>query len=310
MSPTKEQLANIYIVNDCQVKRDTYIDTLDGDIVAYHGLPSESMATRKKPVLSDLIDLENSKVYTTDPEVVRMYGELCGLGVSSFIHSDDIGVWWHKEAGQIGSFLENSAVDCNELFHEITEAQVRALYREKFGDSDKETDVNKLKVDPSAYEEGMRNAMNKIAKSCGKTFGVDIGYEQLPELVESLVSKPAPKPRIRTEYVKVEMDTNDIAKAMIDGEVFYNKSGTAKFYWDGEKFTNDDDGHCYVIGDYYRKQEVEVDWRDELCEYSNQHGVSDGEIDGLNWRIGDAYFTDEGMVEACRVVLRAKGEID
>lgn len=37
------------------------------------------------------------------------------------------------------------------------------------------------------YEDGMRKAMQNIARTCGKSFAVDIGYQDLPSLVEKLV---------------------------------------------------------------------------------------------------------------------------
>lgn len=37
------------------------------------------------------------------------------------------------------------------------------------------------------YEDGMRKAMQNIARTCGKSFAVDIGYQDLPALVEKLM---------------------------------------------------------------------------------------------------------------------------
>lgn len=37
------------------------------------------------------------------------------------------------------------------------------------------------------YEDGMRKAMQNIARTCGKSFAVDIGYQDLPALVERLM---------------------------------------------------------------------------------------------------------------------------
>lgn len=39
------------------------------------------------------------------------------------------------------------------------------------------------------YDEGMRAAMQRIAVACGKKFAVDVGYDNLPEVVESLLSE-------------------------------------------------------------------------------------------------------------------------
>lgn len=40
------------------------------------------------------------------------------------------------------------------------------------------------------FDDGMRNAMQRIARACGKSFAVDIGYDNLPELVEELLARP------------------------------------------------------------------------------------------------------------------------
>ncbi|AUR84012.1 hypothetical protein NVP1046O_87 [Vibrio phage 1.046.O._10N.286.52.E3] len=42
----------------------------------------------------------------------------------------------------------------------------------------------------TVYDDGMREAMQRIARACGKNFAVDIGYDNLPELVEELVARP------------------------------------------------------------------------------------------------------------------------
>ena len=330
MSLTKEQLINTYIVNDCPVKREAYRNACNstgilgvgpesftsdsfkfiGVAYSYACLSDEVSAEFKQLHLSDLIDLENSKVYTTDPEVVRMYGKLCGVEAITD---------HEKHNSKIYAF-DGFTVEClvggytgDEFDNEITEAQVRALYREKSGGDNKEEGVSKLKVDPIVYEEGMRNAMKKIAKSCGKTFGADVGYEDLPELVESLINKPKPKPKTRSEYVKVEMDTNDIAKAMIDGEVFYSELGEHEYSWGGDGFIDKQGDTVRVVGDYYRKQEVEVDWRDELESFVKRSVYLERDTN-----LYEAFTQpesenerkfDDDFLEMYRVVLRARGEI-
>ena len=72
--------------------------------------------------------------------------------------------------------------------------------------------------------------------------------------------------KVKVTYEKVEMSTNEIAKAMIDGEVFYSADGDYYYEWNGKSFT-DSDGDCfYVFGHFYRRVETEVKWYDDIPE--------------------------------------------
>lgn len=73
-------------------------------------------------------------------------------------------------------------VDQFQRDNEIAEA-VGKLLRER-------DDALKRATNITEYDDGMRKAMQRIAVACGKKFTVDIGYEQLPVLVEELLARP------------------------------------------------------------------------------------------------------------------------
>ena len=118
----------------------------------------------------------------------------------------------------------------------------------------------------SDYDKGMREAMKKIAKSCGKSFCVDIGYEDLPDLVESLINpKPEEKPK-RVEYVKVEDSIFDLQSDFESGCLFGDSSGLVKV--SSLAYL----GACYDTGTIYCRIETEITERDEFINECIVHG--------------------------------------
>lgn len=167
-----------------------------------------------------------------------------------------------------------------------------------------------LPSDESDYERGMRESMQKIAKSCGKVFAVDVGYEQLPDLVDSLVN-PQAEPRTRTEYEKVEYssaweaakdheerklelwrksDLNEVIKGN-NWKAIQSPSEAAQYHFD-----------------LYLKIEKEIDWREDADSYFLKTKRL-----GINCTIEEAItrsdYCDE-FLELCRVALRANGELE
>ena len=127
----------------------------------------------------------------------------------------------------------------------------------------------------SDYDKGMREAMQKIAVSCGRKFAVDVGYEDLPELVHDLIElykpKPAIKPRTKAEYVKVDMKPKEIFMAMLNGEEFYVFK-TDLVHFDGEQFwrhASECKSRITFINhehEIYRRIETEISERQEFIE--------------------------------------------
>lgn len=73
-------------------------------------------------------------------------------------------------------------------------------------------------------------------------------------------------PPLRTVYVKDERSINDIAKAMIDGEVFYSADGRTSYKWSGSNFRDSDGNLIGVIGGFHRKEIQPVDERQEFID--------------------------------------------
>lgn len=122
-----------------------------------------------------------------------------------------------------------------------------------------------LPSDESDYERGMRESMQKIAKSCGKVFAVDIDYEQLPVLVDSLVN-PQPK-RTRTEYEKVTESIFDLRDEFERGELYWWYESDCKDKSEFVGIRSEYDLSTYFAkGNIYRKVEKEIDERQEFVE--------------------------------------------
>lgn len=170
----------------------------------------------------------------------------------------------------------------------------------------------------SDYDRGMRKAMQSIAKSCGKVFGVDIGYDDLPALVESLVNPPKPKPPVRVDHEKVTESPSEIYRAMLDGEKLY-RFKTDLMEFDGEQFwIHTNEGKIRItfineINEVYRRIEKPVDWQNAVVEFMQGHPEDGAQmnqylVDELN-DVGWDNMTDSDFLEMCRVALRATGEL-
>lgn len=78
----------------------------------------------------------------------------------------------------------------------------------------------RVELTESDYEKGMLEAMQKIAISCGKHFGVDIGYKTLPDLVESLVNSKQETKEPKFKYEHVKDSIFDLKVELEAGELF------------------------------------------------------------------------------------------
>lgn len=174
MSMKKEDLVKTYIVNDNGPLRDAYLSACKEYIgvsslyrcafpndehlyfnPSYNHLQSGccDIDNYKQLHLADLIDLENSKVYTADEVVIRKYAELCGFKGR---------ILFDAEGVHIGVAFVPKAIMPNDLFafsklarlhtegktesgiavSEIATKQINALYAEKFGDGSNEKQTN------------------------------------------------------------------------------------------------------------------------------------------------------------------------
>ena len=71
------------------------------------------------------------------------------------------------------------------------------------------------------------------------------------------------KTKVTYELV-TDLSSNEIAKAMIDGEVFYSESGNVTLGWDSGSFLTSNNVVFCVKGPFYRRVEKQVKWWDNL----------------------------------------------
>jgi hypothetical protein len=125
-----------------------------------------------------------------------------------------------------------------------------------------------------------------------------------------------PKMETKYKYTLVDMSPEEIYRAMLDGEVFYENGGTIEF--DGIQFlrTLSNGGRQAILGIENDNQiccREEIKWQDEVLSYLRKDSVDGFEIE-LPTAItlsfdDDFYLTDSEFLEMCRVALRATGEL-
>ena len=75
------------------------------------------------------------------------------------------------------------------------------------------------------------------------------------------------KPKqFKTEYVKADMSSAEIAKAMIDGEIFYSANGKYSYSWNGIRFVNHLGTDIGIVGKFWRKVETEIQWYENITK--------------------------------------------
>lgn len=161
-------------------------------------------------------------------------------------------------------------------------------------------ELEPLPSDESDYEKGMRRAMQKIAASCGRVFGADVGYEDLPDLVESIVRVKKEKPT-PTKFVKVEEPIFDLKAEFENGELYSSDCEGCYTQLKCKK-------KLYLAGyqDLIYRQ-VEIDWRDELDIYLDSISSLDSNFDEkVTLEFSESKFTynisDNEFVAVCHLV--------
>lgn len=137
--------------------------------------------------------------------------------------------------------------------------------------------------------------------------------EALEKLVNEKKGKTMPQKQYTYELV-TDLDTNGIAKAMIDGEVFYGKDGCYIYKWNGDGFVNNRGNHILLNYKFYRKVEKQIDWRKEVCNYVNSlpdtHGTKLTLVNNNVLKFKANILSEKEFLEMCRVALRATGELN
>ena len=71
------------------------------------------------------------------------------------------------------------------------------------------------------------------------------------------------KTKVSYELV-TDLTINEIAKAMIDGEVFYNQYGGVSYSWNDGRFESHIGSAINIEGNFYRRIEKPVEWWEDL----------------------------------------------
>lgn len=78
------------------------------------------------------MNLENTKVYTTDTRIIQKYARLIGKEFTEQLSKSRIGVFHESGNKKIYDFAENSAIDASEEMLIVSEQQVSLMYAQRF----------------------------------------------------------------------------------------------------------------------------------------------------------------------------------
>lgn len=78
------------------------------------------------------MNLENTKVYAGDKEIIRMYSDLCGKEFCEQFTVSAVGAFNKTDSVKIYDFSEDSVIDKSTSFGLVSPEQVKSMYTEKF----------------------------------------------------------------------------------------------------------------------------------------------------------------------------------
>ena len=99
------------------------------------------------------------------------------------------------------------------------------------------------------------------------------------------------------------MTNSEIAKAMIDGEVFFNEKGSVSYNWDGVSFRANRDNAILNFNNYEFFRAVEcplTKWDDAIEHIKNLKGTM--VIHGDNITV-NVCATEDGLLDFARILL-------
>ena len=148
------------------------------------------------------------------------------------------------------------------------------------------------------------------------------GYRELTlaDFEPESTSEPEVKPTPKYNYVLVDKSPEEIYRAMLDGEVFYEHDGEVEVYFDGDSFLSRDtnNGARKFIKGIPKDNQIctrkEVKWKDEVLDYLRMPSVNGFEEElptkiTVSFDGEDFYLTGSEFLEAARVALKATGEL-
>lgn len=95
------------------------------------------------------------------------------------------------------------------------------------------------------------------------------------------------------------LTTNEIAKAMIDGEVFYSIYGDYSYQWNGNLFVNNNDQFFAFSQDFYRRKEIETITRTITYPKPVSEPLNEGDeywVVGLTEEFALKWHNDAGII--------------
>lgn len=151
--------------------------------------------------------------------------------------------------------------------------------------------------------------------ACDFNFGVVSSWKPDLEALEKLANEKEQKPMPQKQYtyeLVTDLDTNGIAKAMIDGEVFYDGGGHESYKWTGYCFEDNCGRAITIAGKFYRKVEKQIDWREEvslIADVTFVYQSSYPHSKSVEFIAFNSEIESHKFLEMCRVALRSTGEL-
>lgn len=170
-------------------------------------------------------------------------------------------------------------IDLDKLKNGYVSTGNKKLARMFFIECLRHDELNMPIISSETFIEWAAIAVNERGTPCGHGSSAINGKIELTE-GDFIQSNP---PRTKVEYVKCELSYSEIAKEMIDGKIFYDESGKNSYAWSGYRFERNNGLSIEIRGDFYRRTEVEIDWKEDaklffdsykqsdICDYINFH---------------------------------------
>ena len=135
-------------------------------------------------------------------------------------------------------------------------------------------------------------------------------------VVEDAVSVEV-NPAAKYKYTLVDKSPEEIYRAMLDGEVFYEHDGEVEVYFDEDSFLSRDTNNGArkfikgITNDNQICTREEVKWQDEVVYFLNHHTQGEGFLDASlpDGKGKEFTLSDEDFLEAARIALKAVGEL-
>lgn len=121
----------------------------------------------------------------------------------------------------------------------------------------------------------------------------------------ALKVKPVSKVNMVTKYELIKESAEEIAKAMIDGEILYNESGKSNYKWVGHRFVGSSHSAIDITGDFYRKVERPITWQEAVDDFCNE----ESRVQAFGELLYIIKGMDDDFVDLCNLVTSlTKGE--